>query len=84
MTRKDILLLATALHEALKTEIELFGENYPTSGGIRVAARRIADSIKVVNPAFNTNHFMLMVRGERELGSVPDRLRQPKRVKVVA
>lgn len=73
MTRKDYILIAGALRQALKTEVEVHGESSETAGGVRLAAGRIADSLAFVNARFNREHFLAVVRGEKELNSHPKR-----------
>ena len=73
MTRKDYILIADALRGALKTEIEVNGNNSGTAGGVRLAAGRIANSLEIFNPRFDREHFLAVVRGEKKLNSRPSK-----------
>lgn len=73
MTRKDYILIATALRQALKTEIEVHGESGETAGGVRLAASTVASYLGSENARFNREHFLAVVRGEKDLNSRPAR-----------
>jgi hypothetical protein len=75
MTRKDYIILAQALGQALKTEIEVHGEQGETVGGVRLAASTVATYLGYDNPRFNREHFLSVVRGEKDLNSRPARRR---------
>lgn len=63
MTRKDYILIASALRAALKNPEE----------GVIGAAERIAENLEAQNTRFNKEHFMSVVRGESKLTSRPPR-----------
>lgn len=73
MTRKDYILIASALRKALEIESELSGETGPSAGGVRLAAAAISDALANDNSAFKREHFMAVVRGEKDLNSRPAR-----------
>jgi len=67
MTRKDYILIAGALadwHSVLAGKHE--------SAAVE-AALRVANALESDNPRFNREHFLAVVRGERELQSRPPR-----------
>ncbi len=69
MTRRDYIHLARALMQTV--------ERYEMDDGRRqavlLAARAIANECQLDNPRFNTDHFLTVVRGERDLHSHPCR-----------
>lgn len=76
MTKKDYILLAGALHRALRhvklspvegsnSEHEIFGINCATD--------HISIALAQDNPRFDREHFLAVVRGEKELHSRPSR-----------
>lgn len=69
MTRKDYILLAGALNKALVNEKELNGEGSGLAGGVRIAARAIANALATDNARFKSKHFMSVVLGEKDLNS---------------
>lgn len=73
MTRKDYVLIAQGLKSALDLEISLHGADSGTAGGVRLAAARIADVLVTDNPRFDREHFLAVVRGEKDLNSRPSR-----------
>jgi hypothetical protein len=73
MTRKDYILLAEALRITLRREIDLTGENGASAGGVRLAASEIADSLARDNSRFDKEHFLAVVRREKDLHSRPVR-----------
>jgi hypothetical protein len=75
MTRKDYILIANALKAALETEVTVHGETSPSAGGVRLAANRIAFALGTDNKRFSHEHFMAVVRGEKDLNSRPARLK---------
>jgi len=71
MTRKDYILIAEALHKAYVVNS---GINLSQKlNGIGEAAGFIADALEADNPAFNHEHFLAVVRGEKDLNSRPAR-----------
>lgn len=75
MTRKDYILIASALRIARKDAPELAVlelHKELTLHGVNVAVERIADAIKASNPAFDREHFLAVVRGEKEVNSKPE------------
>lgn len=70
MTRKDYILIASALRKRILFEasIESLRE---IRGGVMLAALSIADAILFSNPKFDREHFLAMVRGEKALDSKP-------------
>ena len=68
MTRKDYILIAEALRNVYNA--------YPASterGAIDSAASEIAYSLEQDNSRFNREHFLAVVRGEKDLHSRPSR-----------
>lgn len=86
MTRKDYILLAEALRVqyhnakfATNADIELDAPALLYQGrldGIDFAAREIADALQRDNGRFNREHFLAVVRGEKDLHSRPSRNRR--------
>jgi hypothetical protein len=64
MTHKDTLI-AKALQQALRVEIEVHGANGETAGGVRLAASTIASYLGYENARFNREQFLAIVRGEK-------------------
>jgi len=71
MTRKDYILLAEALRVQYKVN-KVFA-NDGLSRGVLSAAEEIADALQRDNSWFNREHFLAVVRGEKELHSRPSR-----------
>jgi hypothetical protein len=72
MTRKDYILIA----EALRTTIQLNSSEGPDSDfmkGIHASASHIANALGRNNPRFNREHFLAVIRGEKDLNSRPKR-----------
>ena len=79
MTRKDYIAIAEALRyarghamagrncydEDTRTPIEI------ELGGVMASAEYIANAMKDDNPRFSREHFLAVVRGEKELNSRP-------------
>ena len=65
MTRKDYILIAGAL----RNEYEKTTKDFRL--GVNCAAQRIANVLAADNPRFDREHFLSVVRGERELNSKP-------------
>jgi len=73
MTRKDYITIATALKQALKTEIEVHGVSGQTAGGVRLAASAVATYLGYDNPRFDRQYFLAVVSGTKDLNSRPGR-----------
>lgn len=89
MTRKDYILLAEALRvqrhniaidvidaQDFKTEAQYRYSQGFNDGGLQAvvnAASEIADALKRDSARFDKEHFLAVVRGERELTSRPPR-----------
>jgi hypothetical protein len=71
MTRKDYIMLAENLRWARENTPEPAYENDPDP--VMLIAARLADRIHDDNPRFDPEHFLAVVRGERELNSRPPR-----------
>lgn len=80
MTRKDYVAIAGALKCAVEyartADSHNYGGTYPGAengeaelAGIMEAADRIARVMRDDNPRFDREHFLAVVRGERELQS---------------
>jgi hypothetical protein len=78
MTRKDYIIIAESLKEALESAHDWDTRNVtagnPAShaAGVLFAANRIASRLATDNPRFNHAHFLAVVRGEKELKSRPE------------
>ena len=68
MTRKDYILIA----DVLRTTWHQVGEG-DTRCAIERAMRNLMDALAADNPRFDRDHFLAVVRGERELQSRPKR-----------
>ena len=81
MTRKDYIILAEALrvqyHRAkLGSEngaLTNFKASLCFGGGVLACAEEIADALQRDNSRFNRDHFLSVVRGEKQLHSRPSR-----------
>jgi hypothetical protein len=71
MTRKDYILLAEALRVQYHNT-KIFA-NDGMSRGVLGAAEEIADALQRDNSRFNRDHFLAVVRGEKDLHSHPAR-----------
>ena len=72
MTRKHYILLAEALRKASEIHVaDEFQRGKKT--GIAVAAEFVADALQRDNLRFNREHFLAVVRGEKDLHSRPSR-----------
>ena len=65
MTRKDYILIT----ETLRAEYSETNKDFQL--GVICAAQRIANALANDNPRFNREHFLAVVRGEKELNSRP-------------
>jgi hypothetical protein len=71
MTRRDYILLAEALRIPYNS---LSKPSYERElSGVSIAALAIADALQRDNLRFNREHFLAVVRGEKELHSRPTR-----------
>lgn len=80
MTRKDYILIAEALryargHAMAEPANTLTRNDLQAVGlrGVMASAEYIANACKNDNPRFDREHFLAVVRGERELISRPPR-----------
>jgi hypothetical protein len=71
MTRKDYIIIAEALRIPYLNELR--NDSPQHADGILMAANEIADSLQRDNGRFNREHFLAVVRGEKELLSRPAR-----------
>ena len=71
MTRKDYILLAEALR--VQYNVNKVFANDGLSRGVLSDAEEIADALQRDNSRFNREHFLAVVRGEKELHSRPSR-----------
>ena len=69
MTRKDYIAIAEALRAEQSTGIATEDWNYARD----CIAGRIAYQLSKDNPRFDREHFLAVVRGERDLNSRPTR-----------
>jgi len=69
MTSKDYILIA----EVLRIEYLNCDEGYRAEEAIHRVAMEMVDMLKRDNPRFDREHFLAVVRGERELQSRPPR-----------
>jgi hypothetical protein len=81
MTRKDYIILAEALrvqyHRGMlganDADASLAKSGRCFVSGVYQAASEIADALQRDNSRFNREHFLAVVRGEKELHSRPSR-----------
>jgi hypothetical protein len=71
MTRKDYILLAEALR--VQFHRSALEQNQPMQDGVLNAAYEVADALQRDNSRFNREHFLAVVRGEKDLHSHPKR-----------
>ena len=69
MTRKDYILIA----EVLRIEYLNCDEGWRAEQAIEHVAEEMADMLQRDNGRFDREHFLAVVRGERELQSRPPR-----------
>jgi len=67
MTRKDYILLA----KTMRNTVEDLRYDAGQCDGAMASAYAIANALQSDNKAFNHEHFMAVVRGEKELNSRP-------------
>jgi len=73
LTRKDYIAIAEALRQARGMD----GQSGKHIAAVECATDFIADAMAADNPRFDRNHFLKVVRGERELQSRPPRNKRP-------
>ena len=71
MTRKDYIVLAEALR--VQFHRSALEHSQPMQDGVLNAAHEIADALQRDNSRFNRDHFLSVVRGEKDLHSRPSR-----------
>ena len=86
MTRRDYILITKALRVQYRRAV-IGSENGARTnfeagqcfgGGVLACAKEIADALEHDNSRFNRDHFLAVVRGEKDLHSRPSRNgRQP-------
>jgi len=73
MTRKDYIVIAEALriqfHRSTKNPSRMSTEG----DGVYIAACEVAEALQRDNSRFNREHFLAVVRGEKDLHSRPSR-----------
>lgn len=67
MTRRDYIHIARALMQT----VERYEMGDDKRQAVLLAARAIANECQQDNPRFNAEHFLAVVRGERDLYSHP-------------
>ncbi len=68
MTRKDYILIAEALRITYLQHKPILSQ---ALNGVGDAANEIADALKRDNPRFDKEHFLAVVRGEKDVNSRP-------------
>ena len=79
MTRKDYIVIASALRDAYQKEA--MDNKYAPEGepartniqGLETASCCIAAALRVDNDRFDRDHFLAVIRGEKSLNSRPSR-----------
>jgi len=69
VTRRDYIHIARALMQT----VERYETGDDKRQAVLLAARAIANECQLDNPRFNAEHFLAVVRGERDLYSRPSR-----------
>jgi hypothetical protein len=69
MTRRDYIHIARALMQT----VERYEVGDDKRCAVLMAARAIANECQLDNPQFNADHFLAVVRGEKDLYSHPAR-----------
>ncbi len=70
MTRRDYIHIARALMQTVERYEEMGDERRQA---VLLAARAIANECQLDNPRFNADHFLAVIRGEKDLYSRPAR-----------
>ncbi len=74
MTRKDYILIAEGLRIAyLNAKNEMTKPELNDLNGVCLAANCVANALQRDNARFNREHFLAVVRGEKDLNSRPGR-----------
>lgn len=73
MTRRDYIILAEALRKQFQQLDRPSGLCSKENDGVLCAAIEIADALQRDNSRFNREHFLAVVRGEKDLHSRPSR-----------
>ena len=73
MTRKDYILLAEALRDTMLIDCPTAEYVAGAKAAFNSASTRIADALAGDNPRFDREHFLAVVRGEKDLNSRPSR-----------
>jgi hypothetical protein len=74
MTRKDYIIIADALRiQYYNSQSVDIGGTKERFAGVLDCAKEIADALGRDNARFNREHFLSVVRGEKELNSHPSR-----------
>ena len=71
MTRKDYIILAEAF--CVQFHRSALEDNQSMQDGVLNSAHEIADALACDNSRFNREHFLAVVRGEKDLHSRPSR-----------
>jgi hypothetical protein len=69
MTRRDYIHIA----RALVTTVERYEIGDDKRQAVLLAAHAIANECQLDNPRFNADHFLAVIRGEKDLYSRPAR-----------
>jgi hypothetical protein len=73
MTRKDYIILAEALRKQYQQLDHAAGPLSHENDGVWCAAIEIAKALQRDNSRFNRDHFLAVVRGDKDLHSRPAR-----------
>jgi hypothetical protein len=73
MTRKDYIVIAEALRKQYQELNRPCGPLARENDGVLCAAVEIADALQRDNARFSREHFLAVVRGEKDLRSRPSR-----------
>lgn len=76
MTRKDFILLAGALRDQFQQSTDNPSRLSTEADGVFIAACALADALQRDNSRFNREHFLAVVRGDKDLHSRPSRNRR--------
>ena len=82
MTRKDYILIAEALRTTWKEEVNQ--EDVTEERVFFDTAENIVSALQKDNPRFNREHFLAVVRGEKDLNSRPARTKSKANAGLVA
>lgn len=73
MSRRDYIILAEALRKQYQELNRPSGPLSHENDGVLCAAIEIADALQRDNARFNREHFLAVVRGQKDLHSRPER-----------